>query len=508
MLTSSWLYAKPISDTLRITPNQLFFQDILSSYQSAGYTLSFIPVKDYSFSNLYYKIERGSLKKGQEPLQEQRIGIKSDGLRRNEKVNYFGGFHIYKTYIDQVAWNLSYLSLDDGMIDDPLYFVVSKPASWNNQTYEFTGGVDFPLNKKITITLGSDLNYSNKYRTEYDPRASITYNNLLFEGVATYHRRHNHFSLGTSYGYSHVRNNIGFSNLDKNRPSNYDIYVKWMIGYGNLQNPTGKGTNRKRKLHSVSLGYNFIKDDRHLLINTVYSNAKNITYNAAISKEDEDIMGRYASNSLSYNLTFLRFINSHKTVKIGIDTYILSGKNHLNTKGGKTYEASKQKIILSSSVNKLRKGLNQSFGVSFNFLNTIQRDALSSTTVQLTRLHAELYAQKEFKPFAKVICLPSLTFGYQQNIQNKLVDGNDGYLKTIEDDDYAGLSLKDFYDNVVYHDLYINSLNPITGSLGCTISFLNSETFNTSIKIDEYVQAAFSEELFRFTTNFSIILDF
>ncbi|MGS2765061.1 DUF6850 family outer membrane beta-barrel protein [Sinomicrobium sp. M5D2P9] len=502
------------SDSLKKAYHNIFFQEVYSVYTKTGSLLRYVPVKEYTASSLYYKNTTGNFRQGQAPNIRHDIGMNTNGFFRGKNVTYYGEIDLYKTYIHDLSWNLSYQDLEDGMMADPHYFAVSRPGNWSNQTFHLTGGIIFPvLGEKVLASTEVNFDVYNKFRSNMDPRPEITYSELNFKStiayeIAKYHR----INFGGSYGYFYVNNDITFNNSDINTPYYYSSFVRWITGYGTMIGAFRDDSKRRNRQWSTLFNYLFDNSATKVLAGLNYRKSITHTYksNQSNPNKEEDVMATLNSETLSGQFTYLNYQNINKVYKIQWSALLNNGSNFLTSKGGKNYQSKKIKSSLGASMIEFKQNsdVNYDTGISLSYLMTDQKDALASTAIKNAFLQASYYLRKDYRLHRKLLLIPSVRIAYQQNIQHTFINGNTTYLESIREDDYAGLALKTYYEEVVYYDNMILSQNSLYGDLGIDLRFLQLNNFNLTLRLREQVSTGLSSSSQRWQTNISVILDY
>ncbi|PKD18410.1 hypothetical protein APR41_04465 [Salegentibacter salinarum] len=479
-----------------------------------------VPLKDYTASTLYYHFEEGALKQGGEPQGVQDFGLKTQGIYRTGMgITFFGDLLVKKTYYRDLAWNLSYMMPKKGMMPDPHYFGVSKPGNWSNQHYELNGGVVIPVNQGWNLALETNYNLFNKYRVNLDPRPKITYNKLTLGANLSYNITKNHrFNMGYAFEQAAIINNINFSNNNQNEAVNYDIYIKWIAGYGSLMNVFEEDIKRKNKAQNFSLGYTFQNSSHQLLVTANLKRGENITF-----KEDVDDR---VDNENSYFATFepeafqldimgLKYKGKGKLIKAEYTYHRNLGENFLTAKGGKTYSNSLDEHMLSySHIQQDAQGSTKNeYGLKFQYWESSQQDALAVTRSDFKNGEIHFYGQKVVFETKKIKLRPQLRTSIIFNIEENLENGNSQYLENIDEYDYMGFSLRDYYNQVIMPDLQLVSSTRINLEAGAYLDFISRQNLQSILNLKiGYLSSLESDNYHannqRLYTSLSLILNY
>lgn len=505
------LYAEGI-DTLYNAQRSRFFNALIDGQKGRAIHLAYLPIKDYTASSIYFLHTGGNLRQGQEGASVRHFGLDTHGLRRHKKTTYYGNLNFYKEFVSDLAWNLSYQDLEDGIMPDPHYFGVSKPASWNNQHYQIQAGFIAPVAKGINVNLDFGFKLFDKYRTGYDPRPKVSFNRLqgkLLLDIKLSASTNVH--LGGGQGYFDVTNTRGFSNPDGQRPANYQTYLKWVTGYGTLVNPSNEQTERHNKGQTMTVGLVHRQSKYYLLGNLAWDRGKTGTYkgkNSSDIKNDHPIYADFNVREITSELLYNRFRASHQQWRLRLCASHKNGANYLYSKKGMNYEHAVTKIDLrAATITHRGQAIAIDAGLGMKYLSSRQFDALSRTSARMGSLTGTVYAGKEFQLTHRLLGV-LVEMEYKQNVGSGLKNGNKAYLKKVKDTDYTGLSLNDFYRDVVYHDYRLLRQNNIGLNFQLYLQMAKAKGFSTTIKLDQDYQSNSRFDRSRWTTALSVVLEY
>jgi len=442
----------------------------------------YYPAEDFSRSALYSNYQAGKYKQGAAPETALNFGVNTRGKYTNEKGQvFFGNFNISKSYYQNLAWNLSHELPNRGLMADPHYFAVSKPAPWDNQKYNLSGGILSSLiSDKIHWFLKADYNLENKYRTDFDPRPRITVNELdLSAGFNFKINKAHNLKLSGAYHFSEVSNDITFANNNKNQPVNYDIYVRWIAGYGSI---TGAMQNSyKKNITGLKFhtGYAFNTPKTKILADLVYKKHKNITLRNNNVLDESDITNHFARHypeQLNLLVQVNHFISDSKVIGVVMKSTLNRAKNFWQDKSGKTYSSNSEDISLN--VNYISQKYNENdfeLGARISLWKIKQRDALANTLSQYQNSEIGLVSKKNIIMGDNFQISPFLNLNVRIPLNSNLINGNATYLDNISENDFAGLTLKSFYQDVVYPDFEMWSTPAINFKFGSALRVFSSE---------------------------------
>jgi|GEM_PF-2330135 len=494
-----------ISVNHRVVDN-LFFRQLYEDLTEVPSNFSFYYINDYTASSLYYEYEDGKYKQGAAPETLKNYGIKTNGLYRSKKgLTFFGNFAIEKSYYNNLKWNLSYELPNKGLMPDPHYFIVSKGANWNNQKYDLNGGFLVPFEEKWEWMLEIDYHLFNKYRTDYDPRPKITFNSLGFTSGASFQITNNQFiKFGGGVGYSHISNEVSYSNRNQNIPANYDIYVRWMAGYGSISNTMALSTMRRNKWTKLYLGHTYKNNNWTVMTDLIYKKEKNITYLSNEIKNYNDYsnyFAKFSPETISATILSVYELSQQRHIKFKLTGNRMLANNFWYTKGGKTYAAEQSELNFEVGyLNQLESGANTDVGVFLTLWNVIQNDALSTTYSAYTNLEFGGHLMHSFKVGENLLISPIFKSHFRMNMNSEYKQGNANYLANVAENDYAGLTLQEYYNEVVMPDNELYTHNGLDVSLGTQINFKASERVNTQLSFDLGLNKPV-EELYYFQEN-------
>ncbi|MCR8668470.1 hypothetical protein NO995_12320 [Aestuariibaculum sp. M13] len=487
------------TDSIQDPVRQNFAQDLVQELSKFPLNYQFATIKDYTASVLYFKTESGDLKDGRTSETINNFGLKTQGVYRNKNgVLFFGDISISKEFYKNLKWNLSYDLPENGVMSDPHYFGVSKGGNWSNQEYDINGGFILPVSSKIKLLLNTNYTLFNKYRIGLDPRPEITYNNLDVNlGLSYKLAEKHHIKASFAYGYTHVDNEIKFSNNDKNLPANYDIYVRWMSGYGSLSSPFKNSTQRRITEYQAHLGYTFQTENLTIMADALYKAADQLTYrnNGVVNKDDtSNYFASYKPESFSVNVLGLYKITPLKQIKFNVSGDFSSGDNFWYAKGGKTYSA--QENALKAGLSYLNFSSEKIFwdmGLSTKIWSVEQRDALATTSSNYTNLDFQPYIMRSFAVSDNMALSPFFKSTLRLNLDELYIQGNTSDLENIQENDFAAYAQRDFYSEVIIpnHELY--SVNQLNLSGGTFININSQKHYNVSLKLQAGYQIAFQQ---------------
>ena len=470
--------------------NQFFTKSLVENFNKFPLNFQYYTLKNYTASSLYFELEDGDYKDGRTPETIYNFGLATQGIYKNKKnLLFFGDISIAKTFYKNLKWNLSYQLPERGIMNDPHYFGVPKAGDWNNQEYNINGGFIIPLTKKISLLTKVQYCLSNKYRTKLDPRPEIIYNNLNFNVGGSYNlNKTHHLKAAFSYGYTHVNNDITFSNNNKNTPSNYDIYVKWFAGYGSLSSPFKNSTQRRMTHSKINLGYSFTNKAINLMADVEYSNNNQITYkNSGIinSHDKSNYLATYTPKKIETNLLLIYQLETYKTLKININGYTENADNFWESKGGKSYSSNQNNI--SAAIAYLKTYSNNRFldlGLTTGLYEIKQHDALAKTTSNYTNINIQSYILRAF-PLSKTVTLsPYFKNTVKFNLSNTYIQGNKNDFNNIKENDFAGYVQRDFYNEVIIPNTELYSTNQLHLNLGTLIQLSTKKVYNINLKAE------------------------
>ncbi len=467
-----------------------FFRGLIRIARKNPGNYLYLPIKNYTSPSVYYQYTDGEFKQGGAPEISYNFGVNTTGIYRNKKdFLFFGKISVEKIYEKQVRWNLSYAQPEDGLMPDPNYLAVSKAGNWNNQQYLINGGVFIPVIKRLHFLLKTDYQLNKDYRTEYDPRPKITYNQLAFHSGLNYDlSQKSHLKIGATYGYTHITNDIDFSNRNKHTPVHYDIYIKWIAGYGSLINPYKEDIMRRFTRRGINIGYAYTGEKNLIFADYSYLNKKQVSYRskAVIDYSNpSQYFSIYKPKIHTIHLTGIRRLPDRRLLKIEFETEHFKGNNFLESKKGKNFVAEMHQagINLSYAEQSVGGYIPFDLGTSAQIKQVKQQDALSKTLSNIQNINVNFHALRSFNINKKWSVSPFFSTGLSYNIHSKFTNGQENYLAHIAEDDYAGLTLKNYYRQLIYPDNEWFSSNKIDESIGTIFRFVSSKKWQTFFRI-------------------------
>ena len=482
-------FSQQNKDSLKNPVTQFFMQSLVEDLNHFPLNYQHYTIKDYTASSLYFKTEDGTFKDGRTPETINNYGLNTQGVFRTKKGTiFFGNISIEKIYYKNLKWNLSYQLPENGIMEDPHYFGVSKGGDWNNQHYHLNGGFLIPVNSKISLMLHSKYKLFNKYRTDLDPRLDIRYNELNFNAGISYaiNTKH-HLKTSFLYGYSHVDNSISFSNTFQNSPFNYNIYVKWLSGYGSFSSPFKNSTQRRTKYYTGTLGYSFTTDNLSIMSDIKYVKNNQITYrNNGVQdiNDRSNYFATYKPNSLEFSNLMLYKITELKHLKLKLNGVTKKGENYLEAKQGKSYSASENNLLMSFAYLKFKE--NNTFwdiGITTTISDINQFDALATTKFNYTNFEISNYLLYSFPISKKTHLNPFINSSLRLNLSNKYIQGNSEYFENIQENDYASLAQRDFYTDVILPNTELFTVSQLHLKTGSSIQIETKHKYNLILSI-------------------------
>ncbi|UII25361.1 hypothetical protein LVD15_18930 [Fulvivirga maritima] len=470
--------------------NQLL-QSVLQNDYANQQNLLFLPINDYTASSLYYNYEDGDLRAGAIPENIQQVGLTTTGLYHSKQnILFYGKFKAEKEYYQNLKWDLNGELYHRGLMPTHQFMTAEKGSDWSNQNYELSGGMIIPTkNNRWAFSVNGDFKVTNRFRSEYDPRSKVTNNSIVLDLGASYKLSEtSYIKAAGTYGFSHFRNNIKYSNASNNIPYSHDTYIKWMAGYGTLLNYGGSNSPNSGMTASLSgfnIGYTFQNKTNLIIADIIFANKSEETFDISdINPSEKDPVSSYSPTTWRLNTLWLHHASTDKLLKLGLDLSQFDATNFLFDKGGKNYNAKEKEVKLDLGYFRQHDNITQwELNAQINLWQVTQQDVLSTTKSELSKLEASVSGSKTFPINENLNIQPSLAAQISTSINSTFFNGNENYLSNIKEDDYLGQSLKAYYNQIIYHDVDLYSTN--TGSLkaGTSFNFYKESDLKTSIKL-------------------------
>ena len=476
-------FAQDKTDSLYNPINQFFAERLFEAYQVNATNLIHIPLKDFTASSIFLNHNKGPFQEGRTPKTITEFGVRTSGLYRSKNnLLFFGNLSFKKSYYEDLKWNLSYQLPYRGLMPDPHYFGVSKGASWNNQNYDLNGGMLIPLISKLNILLEADYHVFNKYRTNLDPRAELTSNALNFKTGISYQIHHsNTLNLSFKYGYQHIDNAINYSNGEQNIPANYDIYVKWISGLGSISSPFKNTTQRRSTTYQARIGHFYKTDEIQIATDFNFGKTERITYrNNGVedTADPSEYFATYTPKTFELRTTTLLNLSAQKKMMFHLSAMHTTAENVWQSKGGKTYAAASTSV--KGSINMLHYNKVNNFwdyGGVFEWWQVDQNDALAATSMDYTYLEIGGYLQRSFELSAQTALAPYIKPNLQLNLNAAYAQGNAADLINLGENDFAGLTQKALYDEVILPNAEYYGINKAGITLGLQSKFNQAKEY-------------------------------
>lgn len=504
-------FAQEKKDSLYNPVNQFFAERLFTAYQVNATNLAHIPLKNFTASSIFLNHNKGSFQDGRTPETITEFGVRTSGLYRSKKdLLFFGNLSFKKSYYEDLKWNLSFQLPYRGLMLDPHYFGVSKGASWNNQYYDLNGGMLLPLNSKLAILLETNYHLFNKYRTNLDPRAELTSNALNFKAGLSYQVHPAHmFNASFSYGYQHIDNDINYSNREQNIPANYDIYVKWISGLGSISSPFNNTTQRRSTTYQALLGHLYKTTALQITTDLSYKETERITYrNNGVedSNDPSEYFATYTPKTYELRSIALLDINTQKKMLLQLNAIHTTADNFWQSKGGKTYAASNTSAKVSFHMLQANsKNDFWDYGGDLEWWHVDQNDALAATSIDYTYLEVGGYLLRSFELSDQTALAPYLKPNLQLNLNNAYAQGNAADLVNLGENDFAGLTQKALYNEVILPNAEFFGIHKAGITLGVQSKFNQAKEYQLNWDLQAGYKAPLeSNEYFSNTNRFSI----
>lgn len=516
LLTWSGVYAQQAGDTVRlqVNPAAQLLALLYDVYSRQGVLLADVPLPEHVVSSLSYHQTTGAYRQAQAGRKQQDISLRIKGFAESHNIRYFGSFQVDKTYTQSLVWNIGYQTMEDGQMSDPHYLAVARPGNGIQQTYTLQGGVLFPWAKRWRTALMADYTLFDKYRVDYDPRVEIVFAQPGIRAVLGYHLGQHRFTAGAGYRYTVVAQNSEYSNNNQNKPANYDLYIRWMAGYGNLENAPSINTKVRSRHVPLMLGYAWIRSNRHVVADMTWTTSNTRSFRSSTDSSpddatDDNIFARYRQTQWDGQLSVFHPAADGQRWNGYIKMDYTRGNNNLPSRGGKTYSANKTKVEAQVVMARYQhRQVVREVGLRTQLVQFQQRDALSQTSLQVARLTTQLFYSWTTPLGDKVQLTPYLSAGMVNSIQVQAHQGVLSTLTQIAETDYASKTQLAFYEQVVQHDIDFFSQQAWVGEAAGTIRFLQTGRFDTAIRFSEKVVAAPSLNQYRWNTQISLMLNY
>ena len=512
-------FSQEKTDSLYNPVNQFFAKRLFEAYQANATNLAHLPLKDFTASSIFLNHDEGTFQDGRTPENITEFGVHTSGLYRSKNnLLFFGNLSFKKSYYKNLKWNLSYQLPYRGLMQDPHYFGVSKGASWNNQNYDLNGGMLLPLNSKLNLLLETDYHLFNKYRTNLDPRAQLTSNALNFKAGLSYQVHPAHaLNASFNYGYQHIDNDINYSNREQNIPANYDIYVKWISGLGSTSSPFNNTTKRRSTNYQARIGHLYKTNALQIATDFNYKKTELITYrNNGVEDTDDpsEYFATYTPKTYELRSTALLHLNTEKKMLLELNAVHTTADNFWQSKGGKTYAAATTSA--KGSFHMLRSNSKNDFwdyGGDLEWWHVDQNDALAATSLEYTYLEIGGYLLRSFELSNQTALAPYIKPNLQLNLNSAYFQGNAGDLIDLAENDFAGLTQKALYDEVIHPNAEYYGINKAGITLGLQSKFNQAKDYQLNWDLQGSFYAPLESTLYfknenRFSFSTSLTLSY
>lgn len=439
----------------QIAPDTDMFGKMYAIYEQSPIFFTEIPIENFTSSSLYLNHKEGNLHLAQEAKEQTDFGLRSHGFYKHKHINFFGKLNLQRIYQKDKAWTLSDGEVQpNGIMPDPHYFAVSRPAPWVNQQYNIFGGAGFPIYKQIwDMTLSTRINYEEKFRETYDPRPKTNHNELFFAAQTAFHIYNKHkIALSGEYGYNKVTNKMKFTDEEGQTPNNFTKYNRWQLGYGNLQLSSNSNNKRNNDYYGFALGYHYTGEQHKLLAEGSYRNTLIHTFrNGNDSEFDEDVLARLYEDTFLAKAHYINQLKDDQTLSLSLTASQKQITNRLMSRQGRSYRSYQEDISLSVNLLKhIGKG-HRELAFETSYEGAYQKDIMSKTLSDHSSLALSLFWAKTYE-LDYFVVRPSLKTTLINPLYNKLINQNEDYYKPYQPTDYAARTLHLLYQEVVYPD--------------------------------------------------------
>ncbi len=444
-----------ITSYAQITPDTDMFGKMYAIYEQSPIFFTEIPIENFTSSSLYLNHREGNLHLAQEAKEQTDFGLRSYGFYRHKRINFFGKLNLQRIYQKDKAWTLSDGEVQpNGLMPDPHYFAVSRPAPWVNQQYNIFGGAGIPIYKQIwDMTLSARINYEEKFREIYDPRPKTSHNELFFAGQTAFHISNKHkIALSAEYGYNKVTNKMKFTDEEGQTPNNFTKYNRWQLGYGTFQLTSNANNKRNNDYYGFSFGYHYTGELHKLLVEGSYKNTLTHTYrNGNDSEFDEDILARLYEDTFLAKVHYINQLKEEQTLSLSLIASDRQTTNRLMNRQGRNYRAYQEDISFSANLLKRLGKNHRELALEAIYEGAYQKDIMAKTLTDHSSLALSLFWTKGYD-LDRFVVQPSLKATLISPLYNKLINQNEDYHKPYRPTDYAARTLRLFYQEVVYPD--------------------------------------------------------
>ena len=439
----------------QIAPDTELFRKMYTLYESSPIFLTEIPVDNFTFSSLYLNHKEGNLRLAQEAQEQTDFGLHSYGFYKHKRIHFFGKLNLQRIYQKDKAWTLSEEEVQpNGLMPDPHYFAVSRPAPWVNQQYNIFGGAGIPIYKQLwDITLATRINYEEKFRESYDPRPKTSHNELHFTAQTAFRIFPKHkIALSGEYGYNKATNLLKFVDEEGQTPNNYIKYNRWQLGYGTFQLPPNANNKRNNDYYGFALGYHYTGEQHKFLVEGSYRNTLTKTYlNGNDSEFDEDIIARLYEDNFLVKSHYIKQLKEDQVLSFSIVASQRKATNRLMKRQGRSYRSYQEDITFSANLLKNIGTTSRELAFEGAYQGAYQKDIIAKTLTDHSTLALSFLWAKDYEVDTFLI-RPLLKGTIITPLHNKLINQNEDYLKPYEERDYAARTLRLFYGEVIYPD--------------------------------------------------------
>ncbi|ATA86415.1 hypothetical protein CGC50_04100 [Capnocytophaga gingivalis] len=439
----------------QIAPDTDMFAKMYTIYEQTPIFLTEIPVKNFTLSSVYLNHQEGNLRLGQQPKEQTDFGLQSYGFYKHKEIRFLGRLNMQRIYQRNKAWNLSEGEVQaNGLMPDPHYFAVSRPAPWVNQQYNIFGGVSLPLYQQVwSLSLSTHINYEEKFRETYDPRPKTSHNELHFAAQTALRIFPKHkIALSGEYGFNKMVDKMKFADENGQKPLNLTKYNRWQLGYGNFQLSSSSNNKRKNDYYGFALGYHYTGLQHKFLVEGSYRNTLTHTFlNANDSESDLDIIARLYEDTFMAKAHYLNQLKEDQVLSLSIIASQREASNRLVMRQGRSYRSYQEDITFSANLLKNIGTTTRELAFEAVYQGAYQKDIIAKTLTDHSTLALSLLWAKEYEVDTFLV-RPTVKGTVIFPLYNKLINQNTDYHKPYSESDYAARTLRLFYEEVVYPD--------------------------------------------------------
>lgn len=411
----------------------------------------------------------GNFYQSQDAPDRREMSFFSEGLKKINKIRFYGSFDFEYFRADSVANTLQYGYSDE----TPYYFYAFRKGSWGGLKYDFNGMADWEINSKLNFLFGLKYKAENKWR-KIDPRPEVFDQTQAYSAALQWKiNPQNSFTIGAAIIAKNFETTVGYMNKDLTDRYSDSIYINYiMYGYGyGLYWTTDRNIYKTSKGNNLQLSYAYQNDRFSAYTSFKYEHLKeDVTQKLTGSEELSNSwfgIVDYATVNAQAFLKY-RFKNHHLYSQIAYQSYLVEDDNKKLLIKNYTNDRKNYRLLLGDLILKNNKP-NWELKLDGNYQEWYRRDAAQGLVQQYDNIHLNFGVTKFFHFKEENFLSVLISGGIVEPIESflKLPGIENTFINRIVKYDYYfyNASIKESSLNIQYN-FPIKNLTTYVGFLG------------------------------------------